>query len=572
MIIKKLSVFIAVILLLLVRIVSSEYRTIIYDTNSYSDERLMLEYSDLEKHFDPEFENPRTLQKTMTFSWFINLPRKLGISLNKLLALCWGLAAILTYLLLLRISRNRILSLIGYATVLFCPAGFEFNTGVHFYRNLIIAPFLFIFFCSLLNILYLSWNPKKTRIISYIIYSVVLSIIYPMCFYIKEDGFWMKPVLYFFLFTAFIGLVIKLCFIKTLNIKRIFLFLVCLVLPIVNFNIQTAKYLKANEKSFNYSDITLRTGGSFASVANQVYKIASDERTYRFWAPRDAIKKAIDVSPTLQSMPDLIERIDNFPWYAGTEIPGDFLPWVMLFSLEDTGRYTNAADIEKIYSKIDEEIRQAFENGSLKKDQKFQLTKSAGGRSVQEIFLMFPDIIQLYETVIFLKGYDSSYKMPSQEDQDYIGSFTEQLNQDLTYPSNSKLRNDFIFKNEIGKKITEIDFNIYRIWIPVLFFTGILSWLLSLLLGFKKIKPNTLDQWLSLFSVFVLMGISFAYATGIVWFSEFLVTAGNIQTDEIWRIIFYGVGIVPMIYLSILIAMCLTWSILKWSYSRLKDR
>ncbi|WP_304742125.1 hypothetical protein, partial [Dubosiella newyorkensis] len=339
-----------------------------------------------------------------------------------------------------------------------------------------------------------------------------------------------------------------------------------------NFNIQTAKYLKANEKSFNYSDITLRTDGSFASVANQVYKIASDERTYRFWAPRDAIKKAIDVSPTLQSMPDLIERIDNFPWYAGTEIPGDFLPWVMLFSLEDTGRYTNAADIEKIYSKIDEEIRQAFENGSLKKDQKFQLTKSAGGRSVQEIFLMFPDIIQLYETVIFLKGYDSSYKMPSQEDQDYIGSFTEQLNQDLTYPSNSKLRNDFIFKNEIGKKITEIDFNIYRIWIPVLFFTGILSWLLSLLLGFKKIKPNTLDQWLSLFSVFVLMGISFAYATGIVWFSEFLVTAGNIQTDEIWRIIFYGVGIVPMIYLSILIAMCLTWSILKWSYSRLKDR
>ena len=110
LIIKKLSVFIAVILLLLVRIVSSEYRTIIYDTNSYSDERLMLEYSDLEKHFDPEFENPRTLQKTMTFSWFINLPRKLGISLNKLLALCWGLAAILTYLLLLRISRNRILS------------------------------------------------------------------------------------------------------------------------------------------------------------------------------------------------------------------------------------------------------------------------------------------------------------------------------------------------------------------------------------------------------------------------------------------------------------------------------
>ncbi|WP_285948312.1 hypothetical protein, partial [Dubosiella newyorkensis] len=56
LIIKKLSVFIAVILLLLVRIVSSEYRTIIYDTNSYSDERLMLEYSDLEKHFDPEFE------------------------------------------------------------------------------------------------------------------------------------------------------------------------------------------------------------------------------------------------------------------------------------------------------------------------------------------------------------------------------------------------------------------------------------------------------------------------------------------------------------------------------------
>lgn len=244
----------------------------------------------------------------------------------------------------------------------------------------------------------------------------------------------------------------------------------------------------------------------------------------------------------------------------------------MLFSLEDTGRYTSAADIDKIYSKIDEEIRQAFEKGDLKKDHKFQLTKSAGGRSIQEIFLMFPDIIQLYETAIFLKGYDSSYKMPSQEDQDYIGSFTEQLNQDLTYPSNSKLRNDFIFKNEIGKKITEIDFSVYRILIPILFFTGIISWFVGLILGIKKVRKNTLYQWISLFSVFVLMGISFAYATGIIWFSEFLVTAGSIQTDEIWRIIFYGVGIIPMIYLSILIAMCLTWSILKWSYLRLKVR
>lgn len=570
--IKKLTVVILMIIFVFLKIESSEYRSVIYDTNGYSDEHLMLEYSDLDNHFNSKNENYQTLAKTLSFSWFINLPQKLGISFDTLISLFWGLAALIFYFLVYKISKNRVLGIISFITVLFCPSAYEYNTGIHFYRNIIIAPALFIFFGALCSLLYFSWYFKKQTIIYFVINSLILAFIYPFAFYIKEDGFWMKPVILFFLMWSLLGIVINIIWVHKISVTKGLLSIICLTLPILNFNYQTNRYISANERAFNYSDITLRCGGSFATVINKIYKIKSPDRNYRIWAPRDAIAQAIAVSPTLQNMPDLIERITTYPWFEGTEIHGDFLPWITLFSLNESNQYTNAQQIEEICSKINEELDTAFKTGELQKDSRIQITSSAGGRDLNEILMMVPDIIQLYQTVIHLKGYDDKVVMPTQEDQEYIASFTKKFNKDLTYPKNDEMKKNFERKNQIGSQLADFDFSIYRIWIPILFYSGLITWVALLIMGIKKIIKLNIIQWITLASVFVIIGISLVYAAGIIWFCGFLVTAGNIQDSELWRIIFYGVGLVPIVYSALLIMMPLIWDLMKYVFYQSRNR
>lgn len=570
--IKRIVIIIIMIFLVCLKIASSEYRSIIYDTNGYSDERLMLEYSDFENHFDPNNENYNTLVKTMSFSWFLNLPQKLGISLDTLISLFWGFSALIFYFLIKKISKNRILAMLAFVTVLFCPTAFEFNTGIHFYRNIILAPALFAFFGSICSLLYYSWYFKKQSLIFCVISSFILALIYPFTFYIKEDGFWMKPVIWFFLIWSLLGIIINMIWVRKITVTKGLLSIACLTLPILNFNYQTNRYITINEKAFNYSDITLRCNGSFADVVNKIYKIKSPDRTYRIWAPRDAIAQAIAVSPTLQSMPELLEQINTYPWFEGTEIHGDFLPWVVLFSLNESNQYPGAQEIEKICSKINEELDTAFREGSLQKDDKIQITSSSGGRDLNEILMMVPDIVQLYQTVIHLKGYDSKTAMPSQDDQEYIASFTEKINKDLTYPKNEEMKNEILQKQQIGTNLADFNFSIYRIWIPILFYSALITWFALLFMGIKKIIKLNIIQWITLASVFVIIGISLVYAAGIIWFCGFLVTAGNIQDTELWRIIFYGVGLVPIVYSALLIMMPLIWNLMKYISYQIRNR
>ena len=135
-----------------------------------------------------------------------------------------------------------------------------------------------------------------------------------------------------------------------------------------------------------------RTKGELEWFVSNIYKIGSENRTPEIWAPFDAIEKAFEASPTLKQYPKLLKCIEKSSWVGGNihknPISEDFLTWVMRDALVEADMWKSEEQVQQLFKKINEELEQAFKNGTLKTDEKIQLISSMGGRSLKEMFLM----------------------------------------------------------------------------------------------------------------------------------------------------------------------------------------
>ena len=86
-------------------------------------------------------------------------------------------------------------------------------------------------------------------------------------------------------------------------------------------------------------------------------------------------------------------------------IAGDFLTWVLRTSLDSTGLWKSDAQINELFAQVNEEISQAFVDGTLEKDDRISLTSSGGSRTFSEILELQDEITQTYRTSILMEGY-----------------------------------------------------------------------------------------------------------------------------------------------------------------------
>lgn len=466
------------ILAALLRIGAAHTRSIVYSENSYFDEYQMLEQSRLDEYFKAENENERSMIKTLTFPWFLNLCRTLHIPLNTMMGLLWIASALCTWSMMRKWTASRWNCLFAYLFVLFCPIGFENNNGVHLYRSLILAPFLFIFFALLIWLMLDCWK-KPGRPFAWIWPILGLCCIYPAAYYIKEDGFWLTPVLYAFLFLAAVGLARSIGH-RWLSLFKGVLIGACLLLPLASFHIQTERYLDANEKTFGYRGITVRTEGPIQEYASMVYQIQSKERTMHQWAPQDAVQPTIDASLTLQAMPDFVDALRQISWGNGALLGGDFLPWRIWQAWSLTDHYSQPGNIRTIipvFEKVCQEVEAAFEDGRIEKQTgRFQISSRAGSRSLAEVLNIFPDLLLAFDEAITLKDYNPTPPSPVNEEQEFLASFQEELGIDLRAPQNEQEEAAWNKRKEASKLVAQTDFALYRIIIPVLFWGGLVCW------------------------------------------------------------------------------------------------
>lgn len=515
------------------------------------DSLLMMEYANIFDHVWAPSDT--SLVKTMSYPLFLLLPTMCGISYNVLLSLLWIAAGIACVCALKRVFADQRFLAFAFLFVIWAPIAFEIWGGVRIYRNALIAPSLFLLF-SLLFLLVSNCLPEKARISRILVTSALAGVTFLFSFYLKEDGFWMLPLLFVVMGVCVALIVVGMIRERLQRNRAIALFVACL-LPFVVFQVGTVVYKEFNNHYFGVSEVNTRTEGELGEFVKNVYRIDSDERNKYVWAPYDAIERAFDASPTLAQYPELEEDLLNNAWFKREEgqapIHGDFLGWVLRTSLVETGLWENEAQVQTLFAQVNDELEEAFVGGSLPREDGISLVSSAGARTFDEVCDLADDTLLTVSSPITFVGYrmdaiayrDAGVVEPN-ETQQYL---LNQYGGSLDDPGVARIER---MKATVGEAVSKADLALYHLIAPVLLVAGLVGLVWTLWSRLAKKRCLTPDQWLGVAACCGLALMAVVYAFGISWFSEFIYE-GNLESGAVF-LTFYGIGVIPMVYLSML--------------------
>ncbi len=233
------------------------------------------------------------------------------------------------------------------------------------------------------------------------VFNILLGVVFTLTYYVKEDGLWLLLCL---------AAVTVICLGKKFfSGGQRLRHAVILLVPLMIFAGGTTAYKFVNQKYFGVYLINNRTEGELAEFLKLIYKIKSDERTASVWAPADAIVKAFDASETLRQAPALREAVVHTHWFGGdivaNPIRGEFLGWVMLSALYDSGTCKTSADQEKFLHEVNAELKTAFESGTLSKDDRISFLPLMGSMTAEEIFSLREVMLTAYKAHLTLYSY-----------------------------------------------------------------------------------------------------------------------------------------------------------------------
>lgn len=533
----------AAALIFVLRLWLAKISGIWYPAAEIYDDSLMIKYADFSGHFAAQ-NSPfnELLLKNMGFPILLNLVELSGLQYTDVLSLFWFLAAISTVVLFTKVTgvKNIIILLAVYVFVLFVPAAFDNWCGTRLYRNASLTPLYFIVL-NMSSILFVQHFSTFTfSIKKFLPFQIFLGLIFTLTFYIKEDGIWLLAVLV----AMFIPCLIKSLIQNNFSGKDKFFHVALLLLPFMIFGVGTSLYKFTNYAYFGVYEINTRTAGETGKFLKLVYKIASVERTGKVWAAPDAVASAINASETLKNNHALTESILHSPWCGGdmtaNPIKGDFLGWVIMTAVKDSGTFNSLAEQENFFGKVNKEIELAFKNGTLQKDSKFQLVSSMGGRSLKEILKLSGLIAKEYIMHIALYSYSpGAYPVRVSEPQN--------LEQANSIAAASRLTNIDLTKiNDNARqatKILSVLFMLYSIIQMALFGMA--------LIGLKYCLAKIWRRQIKLESKFFLpilisagyLTLSLVYALALAWFCEF------ISPNDLRQLAlkFYSIGIIPLL-------------------------
>lgn len=535
---SKDTLFIAAaILLFAVRIWVGREMGVFMIAASPHDDMLMMRYAHLYDHFIRQTAPYNFLLiKDMSFPLFLNFVRFSWLPYTDWLAILWLIAAALMAWLFALITgvKNRFICLLVYAYVLFMPIAFAY-TGRRIYRQALLSPLYFITLEMITLMFVFYWNKIKMQLKPLIFFSGALGVFFTLTYYVKEDGVWLLLCL----IAALLPCLIRVIFGGAAHFKNQAYHVAIILLPLIIFSAGTVAYKAVNYAAFGVWLINDRTEGELGRFVKLVYKVKSDERTGKIWAPTDAIERVFEVSETLRRNERLKDAVMHTGWRSGdivkNPIQGDFLGWVMLSALKDSETCRNAVEQEDFLRKVNDELDAAFAAGILEKDDKLQLISSMGGRSPAEILDLGKPVAAVYLHHVALYNYDYGLDFdtiiyPTNEEGVTTEDIKDKYHDRLAAASKVLNIDLFAAERDIAQRalIAGVIFKIYAVLNSVLF-------LIAIVALFKTARmPENKWQLLIFIGYFLLAPV---YALAISWFSEF-------TSDTLG---FYSNGVIPML-------------------------
>lgn len=333
------------------------------------------------------------LIKNRAHMWFLVLSSMSGFNINFCIAFMWILSSILVYLVLVELRVNRIISMVMFVYVLFCPIAFFTIAGPYFYLYRHIVYIQLIIICFTTIILYdLSIINKKCPLVSIVFGTLASAGLVFVCF-VDEVGivYLLSSTLFtilFYLYYIFIHHIeFKYKIKNSLKqyvaiIKSHVKVLLLLIIPLIIYTMFYFGYKYFNYRIFDLAVINNRTEGEVAKFISLVQNIDSEDTSTFIWCSFDQLKKAEEVSETFDK--EMLRKFLLYKDSFGNEkgIHGDFLGWACLWSIKDR---ESPKDQSEFFRKINDELENAYDKGLLKATKKIRLTKTSGHYTFEEI-------------------------------------------------------------------------------------------------------------------------------------------------------------------------------------------
>lgn len=291
-----------------------------------------------------------------------------GVSFSTVNTVMYCFACVVFIIAVRPIIRNPLLQFLLFAVLLFNPISYALDTYQRVYRNGIGQWQILLIFGCLIAV-YVRRQEKGKDLAKWVIGA---GLAFGTYLQTREDGTWIYPFVLGSIFVTSVVYWIE----RTGPLKKIAVF----VLPVgIAFSLGGVVALK-NYGQYGAPIVNDRGGGNFAKVAGDLYAITpnpQDEKVYESGIYRDkyyniyvsTMEKAFAASPSLNGASGAIRDAIRM-WASWEDIKnGEVSTDHMLFALRDgvrsAGYYRSLPETEAYYAKVHEELKAAFDNGTL---------------------------------------------------------------------------------------------------------------------------------------------------------------------------------------------------------------
>ncbi len=416
-----------VIIMAVIRTVLQTYLPTVACGLASVDDMMMVEYADelAQFHWLGEYDG-FALNKVPGFSVFLAISDLMGVPYALTIGAFFSLSAICLYCVLNKYIKNRWISMLAYLYVLFCPIMFATPVGQRVYRQSIIPPLVLLVVVSYLAI-YQERNNGTKKILPW---SIVAAVSYTWFYLTREDSIWF----FFFVFGATV-LLVAIYLIenkKKVLSKKFAVYVLCLVMPLIVNWIGTNVLCAINYHQYGVYVTNDLTDTNYARMCKLLMKIKPTEEYEKIYVSRDTINRVYDASPTFAMLKGPLEIRLNDPTsigYCDGEIERGYFAWLIRWTADDMGAYSDAVFADEFYGQICVELEEAFEQGIFEARDALILSGKARPIKGEDVPNILEYSFYCYEHIIGFKGIAVSGYSASGPDEnlDMIEDVTNQV-------------------------------------------------------------------------------------------------------------------------------------------------
>lgn len=476
-----------------------------------------------------------TLSKGISYSLFLVLAHKLHLSYAVLFGMFSILASILVALAFKPIVKNKYLLLSIYFYFLLSPISFTHEYSTRTYRNALVIPAVEIIIACLLAIYYRKYSSRRKLLPWFL----GLAVSFPFFWFIREDSIWLLPFTVVALGISFVQILLgqdfsfkeakKLKERPFLLSKQEWLKLSLFLLPLVGFSIVYQWIEYKNETTYGIATINDRSSGEFGRLMKQLIRIDDEtnlnKENSEIWVSHAALNKALDASPTFHTVSTRIDELyTTHAWTQGgkvKELPGDIIFWALRDVVSESGYYqNNAKETNDFWKKVNQELEEAYQKGTIKKKKEFYLMGSGDGKTMNDLPIVFAFLKSGYAYAWRYKDFHQggNYSFGTQEQVEQAQELLNLPLMDNWIDSSDPRTPDFQLTKTA--KVANVMIKIYQVLaIPVLIAS--IAGILLMILGTVFAKADRAYYSSSLIVVTGLILTQLVFLFGVSWFCSY---------------------------------------------------